>query len=113
MDIGNKIHAERKKRGCEGCYYDTVKKMNSLERCKELIKEEHSNWIGLSNQEAIKEIIEKLENSIPKSKIEEKIKFYKKAIANLDYDNLYNKNVHDTLQVVIFLQELLESEENK
>lgn len=30
---------------------------NDIERCKELIKPEHSNWIGLSNQSAIKRVL--------------------------------------------------------
>lgn len=29
-------------------------------RCKELIKEEHSNWIGLTNQEAIDNVLNEL-----------------------------------------------------
>ena len=28
-----------------------------INRCKELIKEEHSNWIGLTNQEAIENVL--------------------------------------------------------
>lgn len=29
----------------------------TIERCNELIKEEHANWIGISNQKAIKTIL--------------------------------------------------------
>lgn len=32
----------------------------ALERCNELIKESHSCWIGLTNQEAIKTIIQEV-----------------------------------------------------
>ena len=32
-----------------------------IERCKELIKTEHSNWIGLTNQEAISNVLSELE----------------------------------------------------
>lgn len=32
----------------------------TIERCKELIKTEHANWIGISNQEAIRELLNKL-----------------------------------------------------
>lgn len=32
-----------------------------IERCKELIKTEHSNWIGMSNQDAISNVLSKLE----------------------------------------------------
>lgn len=34
--------------------------MNNIERCKELIKKEHECWIGITNQLAIKELLEKL-----------------------------------------------------
>ena len=33
----------------------------AIERCKELIKTEHSNWIGLTNQEAISNVLSELE----------------------------------------------------
>ena len=32
-----------------------------INRCKELVKEEHSNWIGLTNQEAISKVLSELE----------------------------------------------------
>lgn len=32
----------------------------AIERCKELIKPEHANWIGISNQEAIRELLNML-----------------------------------------------------
>ena len=32
----------------------------TIERCKELIKTEHANWIGISNQEAIRELLNML-----------------------------------------------------
>ena len=47
-----------------------------IERCNELIKEEHSNWIGLSNQA----VLSALENSISK----EKIMKYKKEAENTE-----------------------------
>lgn len=31
-----------------------------IERCKELIKAEHSNWIGMSNQDAISNVLTQL-----------------------------------------------------
>lgn len=34
---------------------------DAIKRCKELIKPEHSNWIGLTNQSAIKIILGNLE----------------------------------------------------
>lgn len=51
-----------------------------IKRCKELIKEEHSNWIGLSNQAAISNVLSALENSISKDKIME----YKKEAENAE-----------------------------
>lgn len=32
-----------------------------IERCKELIKTEHSNWIGMTNQDAISNVLSELE----------------------------------------------------
>ena len=32
--------------------------LSLIDRCYELIKEKHANWIGISNQEAIKELIQ-------------------------------------------------------
>ena len=40
----------------------------AVERCNELIKESHSCWIGLSNQDAIKTILQALDNYITKQK---------------------------------------------
>lgn len=60
-----------------------------IKRCEQLIKPEHANWIGISNQLAIAHLIERikeleeenyvqkialLENSIPKQKIKNLIK---------------------------------------
>ena len=60
-----------------------------IKRCEELIKPEHSNWIGISNQLAIAHVVDRvkeleeenyvqkvalLENSIPKQKVKELIK---------------------------------------
>ena len=54
-----------------------------IKRCKELIKEEHSNWIGLSNQASISNVLSSLENSISKDKIME----YKKEAENAECKN--------------------------
>ena len=53
---------------------------NDIQRCKELIKEKHSNWIGLSNQKAISNVLSTLENSVSKDKILE----YKKEAENAE-----------------------------
>lgn len=44
----------------------------SIERCKELIKPEHANWIGITNQLAIETIIKKYEKQ--QSELEKKDK---------------------------------------
>lgn len=38
----------------------TKEQEKAIERCKELIKPEHTNWIGISNQEAIRELLNML-----------------------------------------------------
>ncbi len=100
-------------------------------RCNELIKAEHSNWIGISNQQAIETVLqaledyqkentilkvakeeteELLENSIPKQIIEEKMKETTKR-----YNEIHTKHLRDcgiaeqrTLAQKEVLQELLE-----
>ena len=54
-----------------------------INRCKELIKEEHSNWIGLTNQEAISNVLSDRETW---KKIAERLA---KRIDKLDEEN-YN-----------------------
>lgn len=39
----------------------TKEQEEEIERCKELIKETHAGWIGISNQKAIKTILSMLE----------------------------------------------------
>lgn len=39
----------------------TKEQEEAIERCKELIKEAHAGWIGISNQKAIKTILSMLE----------------------------------------------------
>lgn len=63
---------------------DSIEK--DIKRCEELIKPEHANWIGISNQLAIAHVVDRvkkleeenyvqkvalLENSIPKQKVKE------------------------------------------
>lgn len=31
-----------------------------IKRCEELIKEKHANWIGISNQKAIENVIKRI-----------------------------------------------------
>ena len=74
-----------------------------IKRCEELIKPEHSNWIGISNQLAIAHVVDRvkeleeenyvqkvalLENSIPKQKVKNRIKENKKLI-----DETYSEDI--------------------
>lgn len=62
-----------------------------IERCKELIKTEHSNWIGMSNQDAIENVLSELESRISKeekmkdliSKLKIELETYKKIAEKL------------------------------
>ena len=37
---------------------EDIDKLSAVDRCYELIKEKHANWIGITNQEAIKEVLQ-------------------------------------------------------
>lgn len=50
-------------------------------RCKELIKTEHSNWIGMSNQDAIENVLSDREF------LQDKVNWYSK-----EYDKLFDEN---------------------
>lgn len=63
-----------------------MKNNKDIERCKELIKAEHANWIGLTNQDAISSVLSELETY--KSKISE-IKKWCDAIVNSEYDSRF------------------------
>lgn len=74
-----------RKDGCEGCYYE---KLSDIERCEELIKPEHTGWIGISNQKAIFNLLKK--NQELEYKLKEKICFeghsqYKALLSDLRY----------------------------
>ena len=60
----------------------------AIERCHELIKESHSCWIGITNQEAIKIVLSMIEK---KDKIIEQMTYY---IMNLDIDEDVCKRVN-------------------
>lgn len=69
----------------------TDKEEKAIERCKQLIKVEHANWIGLSNQHAIETVLEELE------KKDNQIAVLKHLNENLqnDFDNLKkNKDIN-------------------
>lgn len=56
----------------------------ATERCKELIKSEHDRWIGLTNQEAIKTVLQVLEKL---KKENEELKDKNKILENCKYVN--------------------------
>ena len=92
-----------------------------IKRCEELIKPEHANWIGISNQLAIAHVVDRvkeleeenyvqkvalLENSIPKQKVKNRIKENKKLI-----DETYSEDIIQKLtDENEILEELLEGE---
>lgn len=52
----------------------TEKQAKAIERCNELIKESHSCWIGLSNQDAIKTVLDLLETKENEKQVHIKLK---------------------------------------
>lgn len=57
-----------------------------IERCKELIKTEHSNWIGMTNQDAISNVLSEL-------KKKDKIIFEtKKYLENMTKSSIRDKD---------------------
>ena len=83
MDLDDEeLEATRRLNGVDK--KDSIEK--DIKRCEELIKPEHANWIGISNQLAIAHVVDRvkeleeenyvqkvalLENSIPKQKVKE------------------------------------------
>lgn len=99
-----------------------------IERCEQLIKPEHANWIGISNQLAIAHVVDRVKeleeekknrvdfqqkyievtnlylNSIPKQKVKNRIKENKKLI-----DETYSEDIIQKLtDENEILEELLE-----
>lgn len=95
---------------------DSIEK--DIKRCEELIKPEHANWIGISNQLAIAHVVDRVKeleeenkskqkayddcyceykhykqfDSIPKEKIKESYLKMEKEYARKVYDDNYNRN---------------------
>lgn len=86
----------------------TEKQAKAIERCNELIKESHSCWIGLSNQDAIKTVLSLVkEQNIEKNELiskfaKEMARLQKKADKYYYIDN--NKEMAD--YVLIYAAEL-------
>lgn len=60
-----------------------------IKRCEQLIKPEHANWIGISNQTAITHLIERIK------KLEEE---NKKLKAKIDVTNWQEKTAYESLK---------------
>ena len=57
----------------------------AIERCNELIKEKHANWIGLSNQKAIRNVLQELER-LQKDKAELMNEYHKRVQERIDIE---------------------------
>ena len=97
-----------------------------IERCKELIKTEHSNWIGMSNQDAISNVLLELDkkdeiikrkNKLLKQtqdrcadilkKLRNRVKEVKKLQQNPNYKALVtkqNKTLEERAETIKFLK---------
>lgn len=64
-----------------------------IKRCEELIKEEHANWIGISNQKAIENLIKEYRDGedILKNITKENLEL-KEYIRELEYENKVMKD---------------------
>ena len=73
-----------------------------IKRCEELIKKEHANWIGISNQLAIAHVVDRvkeleeenyvqkialLENSVPKQKVKDILQKNRNELFSITYLN--------------------------
>ena len=76
-----------------------------IERCKELIKTEHANWIGLTNQDAIAGVLSDRETW---KKIAEKLAKYS---VNCAYG--IQVKFKDTVELMKIVWEEVENETNK
>lgn len=54
-------------------------------RCNELLKEKHSNWLGVSNQKAIRSMLEELDRL---QKENEELKSFKEKIKQIIEENV-------------------------
>lgn len=80
-------------------------KEQTIKRCKELIKPEHASWIGISNQKAIRELLNMLKEKDKRIKeLEEEKKnradFQKKYIevTNLYLNSISKQKIKDKIE---------------
>lgn len=85
----------------------TDKEIKALERCKELIKESHSCWIGLSNQDAINTMLQVIERQ--NTEIQDKDKKIE-HIKNLNKHQ--SKEIAKTVDYTFELNKEIEKNEN-
>lgn len=64
----------------------------AIERCNELIKEEHSCWIGISNQKAIDTVLNLIDKQNKVIDAKEQEIEYLNCIIESDKDNYINKD---------------------
>lgn len=86
-------------------------KEEDINKCKELIKEEKSNWIGIANQKAIEHLLKEIEedkNRINKLEKENKEILNSKIGIDLSYDDYIPKQ-----KVKDKIEELKEDKESK
>ncbi len=67
----------------------------TIERCEELIKPEHANWIGISNQEAIRELLNILKE---KDKEIEKLQEENETTWKLN-ENMSKRHLNDVCKI--------------
>ena len=78
------------------------------ERLEILLKDDCKCPECMKNKEAYKTVLEELQNSIPKKKIEDKIKAYKKLIDDISESEQYSHEIPLYRHDIQVLQELLE-----
>lgn len=82
-------------------FINTLEEKKAIERCEELIKDEHKQWIGISNQVAIETLLNLLEK---RQKEIEKLKEHKKD---------YTKKRKNYISLYKLLEKHLEKEKQK
>lgn len=73
----------------------TDKQIEAIERCNELIKDDHKEWMGLSNQHAIETVLNLLE------KQKKEIENYKKNMAIISEICIDESKLHITSRQAI------------
>ena len=84
--------------------------MNNIEkdikRCEELIKKEHANWIGISNQSAIAHLIEKIKELEEENATLRKAKNIAKEVKIEDITQVMNKSYEEFMKQFVSKQKV-------